>query len=55
MIAASGWRLPLRLGTDSPEPVKCDRRVISQEVGDLRLAEAQEAARRMFTSVFSLF
>ena len=54
MTAASGRLLALCLGTDSPEPVKCDRRDISREVGDLRLAEAQEAARRMLTSAFSL-
>lgn len=52
MTEASGKLLALRLGTDSPEPVKCDRRNISQEAGDLRLAKAQEAARRMFTFAF---
>ena len=52
MTEASGKLLALRLGADSPEPLKCDRRVISREVGDLRLPEAQEAARQMFTSAF---
>ena len=52
MTAASGRLLALCLGTDSPESVKCDRRIISREAGDLRLLEAQEAARQMFTSAF---
>ncbi len=52
MTAASGRLLALCLGTDSPEPVKCDRRDISQEAGGLRLAEAQETARQVFTSAF---
>ena len=54
MTAARGTHLPLGHGTDSPVPVKGERRVISQEAGDFRFAEAQEAARRMFTSAFSL-